>query len=232
MPGTIWDILTKVYTPSYTSSNPVYVADLKLGQEIHTRSEFKYGTSYISPIFQRIQKAYNYKTTGNANTAPPAGTAWRVTLPVYGTTPNPAASRQRQGNFNLLARLLAPFWPSEAYACYTMPPPKTYVNGFVNADITNVTYSSTGDDGNYTYPKTIATPVPATGTTTYTDKKDFLTRYPNSVWNLNSVTIENVTDASTVSPPGSTSGGPSNQVIDPGAPGNTGALASIPVLVK
>ena len=232
VPGTIWDILTKVYTPSYTSSNPVYVADLKLGQEIHTRSEFKYGTSYISPIFQRLQKAYNYKTTGNANTAPPAGTAWRVTLPVYGTTPNPAASRQREGSFMSLARLLAPFWPSEAYACYTMPPPKTYVNGFVNADITKVTYSSSADNGDYTYPKTIATPVPATGTTKYTDKKDFLTRYPNSVWNLNSVTIKNVTDGSTVSPPGTTSGGPSNQVINPAAPGNTGALASIPVLVR
>ena len=225
VPGTIWDILTKVYTPSYTSSNPVYVADLKIGQEIHTRSEFMYGSSYISPIFQRLQKAYNYKTTGNANTAPPAGTAWRVTLPVYGTTPNPAASRQRQGNFNLLARLLAPFWPSEAYACYTMPPPKTYVNGFVNADITKVTYSSSGDDGNYTYPKTI-------NKVKYINKKDFLTRYPNSTWNLNSVTIENVTDGSTVSPPGTTSGGPSNQVINPGAPGNTGALASIPCLVK
>ena len=225
VPGTIWDILTKVYTPNYTSSNPVYVADLKLGQEIHTRSEFKYGTSYISPIFQRLQKAYNYKTTGNANTAPPAGTAWRVTLPVYGTTPNPAASRQRQGSFSLLTRLLAPFWPSEAYACYTMPPPKTYVNGFVNADITNVTYSSTADNGNYTYPKTI-------DGVKYTDKKDFLTRYPDSVWNLNSVTIVNVTDGSTVSPPGTTSGGPSNQVINPAAPGNTGALASIPVLVR
>lgn len=225
VPGTIWDILTKVYTPNYTSSNPVYVADLKLAQEIHTRSEFKYGSSYIAPIFQRLQKAYNYKTTGNANTAPPAGTAWRVTLPVYGTQPNPSASRRRQGGFMSLARLLAPFWPSEAYACYTMPPPKTYVNGFVNADITNVTFSASGDDGNYTYPKTI-------NRIKYNNKKDFLHRYPQSTWNLNSVTIENVTDGSTVSPPGTTSGGPSNHVINPEAPTNTGAFASIPVLVK
>ena len=41
------------------------------------------------------------------------------------------------------------------------------------------------------------------GTTTYTDQKDFLNRYPNSTWNVNTVTIQNVTDASTVSPPGS-----------------------------
>ena len=120
-----------------------------------------------------------------------------------------------------------------------MPPPKTYVNGFVNADITNVTYSSSGDDGNHTYPLTISTPASTTGCsctipkkTHYHNKNDFLTRYPNSVWNLNSVTIKNVTDHSTVSPPGTTSGGPSNHVINPEAPGNTGALASISVLVK
>jgi Flp pilus assembly protein TadG len=225
VPGTIWDILTKVYTPGYTSSNPVYVADLKLAQEIHARSEFMYGSSYIAPIFQRLQKAYNYKTTGNANTAPPAGTPWRVTLPVYGTTPNPAAFRQRPGSFRFLARLLAPFWPSEAHACYTMPAPKTYVNGFVNVDITNVEYSSSGDDGNYTYPKT-------KNRIKYRNKKDFLHRYPDSTWNLNSVTIENVTDGSTVSPPGTTSGGPPNNVLNPEAPTNTGAFASIPVLVK
>jgi Flp pilus assembly protein TadG len=225
VPGTIWDILTKIYTPSYNSGNPVYVENLSLGQEIHTRSEFKYGTSYISPIFQRLQKAYNYKTTGSTTTAPPTGTAWRVTLPVYGTTPYPATSWNRHRELMFLARLLVPFWPSEAYACYTMPPPKTYVNGFVNVDITNVTYSSSADNGNYSYPKTI-------NGVRYVNKKDFLTRYPNSVWNQNSVTIENVTDASTVSPPGTTSGGPSNQVINPEASGGTGAFASIPKLVK
>ena len=48
--------------------------------------------------------------------------------------------------------------------------------------------------------KPLSTPVLRT---TYTDKKDFLNRYPNSTWNVNTVTIENVTDTSTVSPPGS-----------------------------
>jgi hypothetical protein len=225
VPGTLWDILTKVYTPNHTSGNPVYVTDLKLAQEIHTRSEFKYGRSYIAPIFQRLQKAYRYKTTGNANTAPPAGTPWRVTLPVYGTTPNPSASRLRPGGFMFLARLLVPFWPSEVHACYTMPPPKTYVNGFVNVDITDVTYSSSSDDGNYSYPKTI-------NRIKYKNKKDFLRRYPNSTWNLNTVTIEVTTDSSTVSPPGSSSGGPSNDVVNPEAPSNTGAFATNAVLVK
>ncbi|MFZ5449314.1 MAG: pilus assembly protein TadG-related protein [Thermodesulfobacteriota bacterium] len=225
VPGTIWDILTKVYDPTYTSSNPVVVPELKLGQRIYARSEFKYGKSYIGPIFQRLKKAYNYKTTGNADTAPPAGTAWRVTLPVYGTTTNPMASRFQKSQFISLTRLLAPFLPSEAYACYTMPPPKIYVNGFVNADITGVTYTTSCDDCNYTFPKTI-------NGVTYANKKDCLTNYSSSTWNQNTVTIKNVTDASTLSPAGSLSGGPSNQDINPGATGGVGSLATIPRLVK
>jgi hypothetical protein len=225
VPNTIWDILTKVYTPGYSSGNPVYVTDLKLGQQIYPRSEFMYGNSYIGPIFQRLQKAYNYKTTGNASKAPAAGTPWRTTFAVYGTNPNPTASRPRQPGFRALARLLGFFCPTEAFACYTMPPPSTYVSGFVNADITGVSYNSSGDEGNYTYPKTV-------NGVKYKNKKDFLTNYPTSVWNVNSVTIKNVTDANTISPPGSLSGGPSNQTMNPAAPANTGAFASIPRLVK
>lgn len=225
VPGTIWDILTKVYNPTFTSQNPVVVKDLKLGQQIYPRSEFKYGKSYITPIFQRLQKAYNYKTTGDANTAPPAGTPWRVTLPVYGTTPNPVAFQPWKARLKTLARLLAPFMPSEAYACYTMPPPKAYINGFVNADITGVTATTSCDDCSYYFPKTI-------NGVTYTNKKDCLTRYPSSTWNKNTVTVKNVTDASTVSPPGTLSGGLSNQDINSSAPAEVGALASIPRLVK
>jgi Flp pilus assembly protein TadG len=233
VPGTIWDILNRVYDPTHTSSNPVVVGDLKLGQQIYARSEFMYGNAYIGPIFQRLQKAYYYKTTGNANTAPPAGTPWRVTLPVYGTTPHPLAFRHRYPGSLFLARLLAFLGPSEAYACYTMPPPKTYVNGFANADITGVTYNASGNEGSYTYPKTISTPPPLSGSTTYTDKKDFLERNSGSVWNVNTVTIENVTDADTAPPStgGSLSGGQSNQNITPGG-ANKGAFASIPRLVK
>ena len=53
-----------------------------------------------------------------------------------------------------------------------------------------------------------------------------------STWNANTVTVANVTDASTVTPAGSLSGGPSNQDINSAAPANVGALASIPRLVK
>jgi hypothetical protein len=229
VPGTIWTTLEKIY-----STTPKKPMDLKLGQQVYSRSEFKYGKAYIGPIFQRLQKAYYYKTTGNVNTAPPAGTPWRVTLAVYGTTPNPMAAVPQKASYLFLARLLAPFLPSEAYACYTMPPPKAYIHGFVNADITGVTYTTDCDDGNYTFPKTIIThpPIPSTGSTRYADKRDFLRRYSWSTWNRNTVTIKNVTDASTVSPPGSLTGGASNQDINPAAPGEVGALASIPRLVK
>ena len=184
-----------------------------------------YGISYIGPIFQRLQKAYYYKTTGNASKAPAAGTPWRVTLPIYGTTPNPMASQHQKASFMSLARLLIPFLPSEAYACYTMPPPKAYINGFVNAEIIGVTYTTSCDDCNYTFPKKI-------NGVRYTNKKDCLTRKSNSTWNKNTVTIQNVTDVSTVSPAGSLSGGLSNEEITPGATANVGALAAIPRLVK
>ena len=130
-----------------------------------------------------------------------------------------------------LARLLTPFWPSDALACATIQPPTTYVKGFVNVTITAVT-SATGDDGSYTFPKTIATPPPATGTTTYTSKKDFLNRYPNSSWNVNTVTLQAATGTSTVAPAGSLSGGPSNNTINTNAPANVGSFATVPRLVK
>lgn len=234
VPGTIWDILEKIYTPSKTSSNPLYVAKLTLGQRIYPRSEFKYGTSYISPIFLRLRNAYYYKTTGSTATAPPAGTPWRVTMAVYGTTPNPLAARNLRDGFRSLARLLSP-WPTEAFACYTMPPPIIYINGFVNADIVGVTYSSTCDNCDYTYPKTIASPAPLKGTTTYTNKKDCLARYPNSVWNSNTVTIKNVTDVSTKIPGipnvAGEGGGLSNKDLNASAPSNVGSFASAPKII-
>jgi Flp pilus assembly protein TadG len=228
VPATIKNILTKVYTPSYTASTPVLVADLKVGQQIYPRSEYPWGPNYIGPIFQNLQKAYNYKTTGNASTAPTAGTPWRVTLAVHGA--KPLAFQLRKAGFLSLARLLAPFWPSEAYACSTMAPPAIVVQAFVNVDITGVTYTATCDD--------CSSYKPAKDGITYSSKKDCLTnsvknaQSNGSVWNANTVTIQNVTDANTVSPPGSLSGGPSNQDIVSGAPANVGALATIARLVK
>jgi Flp pilus assembly protein TadG len=230
VPNSIKNILAKVYTPSLTGTStvPVYMDALSVGQQIYPRSEYPWGKAYIAPIFQNLQKAYNYKTTGSATTAPPAGTAWRTTLAVHGLLST--ASLPRKAGFLSLARLLSPFGVSEAWACATISYPKIEVSTFVNVDITGVTYTSSCDDCSYTFPKAISG-------TTYANKKDCLTNYGNSVWNTNSVTIKNVVDASTVtvSPTGgsgSLSGGPSNNTVNPGAPTSVGAFATVPRLVK
>ncbi|MGA9753983.1 MAG: pilus assembly protein TadG-related protein [Desulfobaccales bacterium] len=234
VPTTITNTLAKIYTPSLTAQTniPVLVGALTVNQQVYPRSEYPWGGSYMGAIFQNLQKAYYYKTTGSATTAPAAGTAWHTTLVVH--TPTSTAPLARKGGFMSLARLLAPFWASEAYACSTLTTPTIKVASVVNVAITGVTYNNTssGDGTSYTFPKTIATPAPASGTTTYTSLKDYLTRYPNSTWNLNSVTIQSVTDTATVSPAGSVSGGPANNTINTGAPANVGSFARTGKLVK
>jgi hypothetical protein len=215
VPNTIKDILKKVYTPSYTSQNPVVVASLKVGQQIYPRSEYPWGRSYIGAIFQNLKQAYNYKKD-------PSG-KWHTTLAVFG--PKTVASLPMKTGFMTLARLLTPFWPSEAFACTTMNPPTIMVTGFVNVDVIGVTANNTTCDDCTSYR-------PANNGTYYSSKKDCLTNKPDSTWNANTVTVENVTDASTVTPTGSLSGGPSNQTINPGAPASVGSLAAIPRLVK
>jgi hypothetical protein len=228
IPATMKNIIEKIYTPTLTGSTPLHVDKLALGTQIYPRSEFMYGSSYIGPIFQRLQKAYNYKTTGNVNTAPPAGTPWRVTMPVYGSTRNPLVTQGYKNGFRSLARLLTPFWPAEAYACYTMPPPNIFVNGFVNADIVGVTYSASCDNCSYTFPKTI-------NGVTYNNKLQCLAKLPNSVWKVNSMTIANVTSVSTIIPGipnvAGEAGGLSAKEMNSAAPTNVGAFASVPKLI-
>jgi Flp pilus assembly protein TadG len=221
VPDTVKNIIAKIYTPSLagTSSVPVFVGDIAVGKQIYPASEYPWGSSYQKPIFDNLKAAYNAKKNASGK--------WRTTLVVHG--PLGTSSLFQKTGFMSLARLLTPFWPSEAFACATIQPPTTYVKSFVNVDITGVT-SATGhnpaaDDGNYTYPKTI-------NSITYTDQKDFLNRYPNSTWNLNTVTIKTTTDTPTVSPPGSLSGGPSAKTVNPGAPTTGGSFAVVPRLVK
>jgi Flp pilus assembly protein TadG len=223
VPDTVKNIIKKIYTPSLTgtTSVPVYVGEIKVGKQIYPASEYPWGSSNMKPIFDNLKAAYTAKKNASGK--------WRTTLVVHG--PLSTSSLPQKTGFMSLARLMVPFWPSEAFACATIQPPTTFVQSFVNVDITAVT-SATGNDGDYTYPKTIKDTYTGNVNVTYTNQKDFLDRYPNSTWNVNTVTIQTVTDASTVSPPGSESGGPSNHVVNPGAPGNTGAFASIPVLVK
>ena len=223
VPATIQNIIAKTYTPSLkgTAKVPVLVPDLKVGDQIWPASEYPWGSSNMKPIFDNLTTAYNAKKDANGK--------WHTTVVVHGL--KSTASLTGKSGFPSLARLLAPFWASEAYACATIQPPAVFVKAFSTVDITAVS-AKTGDDGNYTFPKTIATPLPASGTTKYTDKKDFLTRFPNSTWNVNSLTIQIVTDASRISPPGSLSGGPSNKDVNSGATAKVGDIATIPRLVK
>ena len=217
VPDTIKDTLKKIYTPNYTnSSHPVVVASLKVGQQIYPRSEYPWGQSYIGAIFQNLQTAYNYKKDASGK--------WHTTLAVFG--PLTMTSLLWKAGVMSLARLLTPFRPSEAFACSTMNPPTIMVSGFVNVDITGVTANSSScDDCNYTFPKTI-------NGIRYSNKKDCLNGVSNSSWNANRVTLQNVTDAGTITPAGSLSGGPSSQGINAAAPANAGALASIARLVR
>ena len=154
VPATVKNIIAKIYTPSLnaTSTVPVYVGDIKVGKQIYPASEYPWGSSNMKPIFDNLKAAYNAKKNASGK--------WRTTLVVHG--PLSTSSLFQKPGFMSLARLLTPFWPSEAFACATIQPPTTFVKSFVNVDVTAVT-SATGDDGNYTYPKTISTPVPAIG---------------------------------------------------------------------
>ncbi len=224
VPQTLWNILDKIAKPS-TSGSILYVDKLKLGQQIYPRSEFCWGSGYIGPIFQRLQAAYNAKKDVNGK--------WRVTFPIYGTVPNPLASRRQQDGFMSLARLLSPV-PSEAVACYTMPPPVIYVNGFVNADITGVAYDANCDGcgspggGNYRQP--------LDGKNNYyTNPFDCLKNSSKSCWNLNYMTIDHVIDASTIIPNipnvGGEPGGLSNKEMNVAAVNGVGAFANLPKLI-
>jgi Flp pilus assembly protein TadG len=223
VPDTVKNIIAKIYTPSLTgtSSVPVYVGDVAVGKQIYPASEYPWGSTYQKPIFDNLKTAYNAKKNASGK--------WRTTLAVHG--PLGTSSLPQNKGFLFLARLLNPFWPSEAFACSTIQPPTTFVKTFVNVDITAVT-SGTGNDGSYTYPKTIRDTYTGNVNVTYTDQKDFLNRYPNSTWNVNTVTIQTVTDTNTVSPSGSLSGGPSSNTVNPSAPNNVGAFATVPRLVK
>jgi Flp pilus assembly protein TadG len=222
VPDTIKNIIAKIYTPSLTgtSSVPVYVGDIAVGKQIYPASEYPWGSAYQKPIFDNLKAAYNAKNTSGK---------WRTTVVVHG--PLGTSSLLQKSGFMPLARLLKSFWVSEAFACATIQPPTTYVKTFVNVDITAVT-SGTGNDGSYTYPKTINDTYTGNHNVTYTDQKDFLDRYPNSTWNVNTVTIQTTTDTPTVSPPGSLSGGPTPTTVNPSAPTTGGAFAAVPRLVK
>jgi Flp pilus assembly protein TadG len=223
VPNTVKNIIAKNYTPTLqgTTSVPVYVGDIKIGDQIYPASEYCWGSNYLRPIFDNLKTAYNAKKDANGN--------WQTTVVVHG--PVSTSSLFNKTGFMSLARLLNPFSAPEAIACATIQPPTTYVKTFANVTITGVT-SGTGNDGNYTYPKTMRDSYTNYQSITYNNKKDFLDRYPNSSWNVNTATIDVAANTNTVSPPGTLSGGPSNGGVNPGGSTSVGAFATVPRLVK
>jgi Flp pilus assembly protein TadG len=203
VPNTILRILQEAALSTHTNQNSstsltttgrtIYFVDaLKYGQEIFARSEYKYYASpyYLQNPFKYLKAAYDAKKNASG--------IWRVTLPLYSGTQYPlSASRRLDKAFRFLAWMMG---PTEANACYSFAvPPHIYVNGFVNVDITNVTFTDVSpstvhcNQCNYTYPKTI-------DGVTYANKKDCLARLAASCWNSNVATMRNVTNLSTVIP--------------------------------
>jgi len=104
----------------------------KVGDQLWPMSEWYWG-SYIKPTMQALKDRFN-----NVNT-PKINGKWRVTVPVFKTTPVTAALPQNSW-FQLASRLIPGV--SQAYAC-TAYSPAVYTQGFATIDIVGVTVKST-----------------------------------------------------------------------------------------
>ncbi len=220
VPGTFVDNITYQYNKS--SGTPVKA--LSRGARLWPASEYQWASNLYS-IFNGLKSAYNTKKGSNGK--------YRVVVPVYSTT-NPLASRWEQG-FKALAGLFS-FGPTPAYACFqfsnqTYPGGNVpiYVEGYAGVDVTAVTV--------YT-PVSQKTP---TGTNCsdcssysswgYASQADCMVNNAKSCRNTDSITVE-VPVGSTVSNPGTYSGGPDNKHINPTASSNKGTFACEVKLVK
>lgn len=213
VPSTVVNNVKRNYT-SGTAIRP-----MERGTRLYPISEYQWAGN-INTIFSAFKSAYDAKKS-------PSSGKWRVCVPVYQNSP---VAQKFKEKLIHLARLFS-FGPSEAQACFsfwtqTYPGGNVpiYVDGFANVDIVAVNYVSTCDD--------CSPYAPAANGQSYLSAVDCMVNNSNSCRNTNSLTIEVPVGSSTISPPGSSSGGPSNQVINPAAPANTGAFASIPRLVK
>lgn len=112
----------------------------KVGERLWPISEWQWGSN--------IKSNYNLlKTRYNANKNPTTN-KWRVTLPVYKTTPV-TASVPQDSFFKLASRLLPGV--SQAHACAAYTSPAVYTQGFINADITAVVCPSDCTTGDQSY---------------------------------------------------------------------------------
>lgn len=223
VPGTINDNLIR----QANSSSGTPVRPMARGSRLYPISEYQWASN-ISTIFKNFKSAYNKKQVNGKYTA---------MVPVYSTT-NPMASRFQEG-LRRMAGLFS-FGPSPAHACFTFwnqsyPGGNVpiYVDGYANVNVTNVTYEAVASRASDLPGKCddCSPYAPALNGQNYKDTVDCMINNPESCRNQNSVTVE-IPVESTVSNPGTSSGGPDNQHINPsGAPGK-GAFAKIAKLVK
>jgi Flp pilus assembly protein TadG len=190
----------------YYTSGGTPVRAMARGTQLYPLSEYQWASN-IKSIFSAFKSAYNAKKDSQTG-------KWRVNVPVYSTT-SPMAQRRQSFPWRLALNLLPgvgeahacfKFW-SQSYPGGNVP---IYVDGFANVDISEVTYNS----------RCVTTGMP--------DQVN----NPNSCRNTCSVNVDVPVDQSTVSPPGSLSGGPDNGHITPGGGSSVGAIAAIPRLVQ
>jgi hypothetical protein len=107
----------------------------KVGDRLWPISEWQWGSN-IKSNYNLLKARYDANKIGGR---------WRVTLPVYKTTP--VTSALPQDSFSKLASRLLP-GVSQAHACAAYTSPAVYTQGFVTVDITGVTVNincTTGD---------------------------------------------------------------------------------------
>jgi Flp pilus assembly protein TadG len=230
VPGTVNNNLTRQYS---TGGTPVRA--MARGTRLYPLSEYQWASN-ISTIFNNFKKAYNAKkdsTTGK----------YRASVPVYSTS-NPSAS-MLQRSLKFMAGLIS-FGPSPAYACFTFynqtyPGGNVpiYVEGFADVDVINVKYEPVASSASDLPAKcdpcsdrdSVAPGVQAFNGQTYSSTVDCMVHNDDSCRNQNSVTVE-IPTGSTVSNPGTTSGGPDNQHINPSASSGKGSFAKAAKLVR
>lgn len=232
MPGTINNNLIRQKTPS--SGTPVRA--MKRGDRLYPISEYQWASN-ISTIFKNFKDAYNAPGNKDSNGK------WKVVVPVYSTS-NPTASRLEKG-LKFMAGLVS-FGPTPAHACFyftnqTYPGGNVpiYVDGITSVNVTNVNYEAVAtnisdfpakcdpcEDRNGS-----VAGVQAFNGQTYSSTVDCMVNNGESCRNQNFVTIE-IPTGSTVSNPGTTSGGPDNQHINPSASAGKGSFAKAAKLVR
>lgn len=206
-----------------SSGTPVRA--MSRGTQLYPISEYQWASN-INTIFNNFKTAYNAKKNASGK--------YKVVVPVYSTT-NPLASRYEK-SWKALAGLFS-FGPSPAYACFqfkdqTYPDTNRniYVDGITSVNVTNVTVLT---------PVSVKTPSSGSQCSDcssysswgYATQADCMVNNPKSCRNLDSITVE-IPTGSTISNPGTTSGGPDNKHINPSGSAGTGAFSTMARLVK